>query len=187
MRYPLSISKTGLECAMESGGGMTNTGEATIIASPDGGKPQALTVFTGGHLSNSNHALIPVGVGCYVLMGGRSRSDLNMTIWRVDSLHNSGLIDPKDLPDGYIFHASFGDSRGKYFWAEMSCMNTFSNGEWDNTLPSHMVKPVAALIDKLSCYHCREPHYVLEGKVSSPLGEAITYPQLQGGWRGCSD
>jgi len=67
MNKELTISKTGIECLWERGGGYTSTGNAEIIANHKGGMKKALFVRKHGDLCNENHALIPVRKGDYIV------------------------------------------------------------------------------------------------------------------------
>ena len=63
----IEISKKGIPCIWEAGGGWSNTGYATVIAGTHGEAKKAIYVRTYGDLACKDHALIPVQVGEYVI------------------------------------------------------------------------------------------------------------------------
>ena len=71
--YKVEFSKTGLPCMWESGGGATNTGGAKIICSANGLPKKAIYIPRGGHLSNGEHALIPVTIGDIIIFYSHDR------------------------------------------------------------------------------------------------------------------
>jgi len=131
-------TKKGLPAYWEAGGGFTNTGEATIIAGKDGQPKKAIYVRGRGHLSNAHHALVLLGVGDYIIEANHHRKDFEIQIFRI---------------------TDFEDSENETF-AFVERVNRFDKGEWDAVLPAFLEAAVQAAVDKATCYHCREPHYV---------------------------
>ena len=151
-------TKKGLPCLWEAGGGFTNTGEATIIASPSGGPKKPVYVRRRGHLANGQHALIPVAVGDYVICANHHRDDFEIFVYRITKILKEE--------------------------ASIEKIAEFFNGEWDNKdiervfaawgagdLESvndiddetyNLCRAILAAEEKATCYHCREPHFIVE-------------------------
>lgn len=123
----------------ERGGGMTNTGHATIIAGPDGERLKPLLVRRRGHLACGNHALLPISQGCYVIhIHYWRKTGFSVTIYRINSISKE-------------------EER-----AEAVLVGLFEGGRWVYGFPAkHLIPAIKAGIEKATCYHCREPHYVL--------------------------
>ena len=81
-----SISKSGLACLWENGGGMTNTGNAEIITDANGNPKRAIYVRKHGDLACKDHALIPVRVGDCVLTANRHWNQYAFTVQRIVSI-----------------------------------------------------------------------------------------------------
>lgn len=81
----MSIERTrkGFPCLWESGGGYSNTGYATIIASKNGEEKTAVYIRKRGRLANGEHALIPIAVGDYVINAGHHRNDFKILVYRM--------------------------------------------------------------------------------------------------------
>ena len=71
--YRVEYSRAGLPCMWESGGGSTKTGGAKIICTASGSSKKAIYIPRGGHLSNGEHALIPVAVGDIIIFHSHDR------------------------------------------------------------------------------------------------------------------
>lgn len=84
--YKLEFSKTGLPCMWESGGGATNTGGAKIICSANGTAKKAIYVPRGGHLSNGEHALIPIVAGDVLISHGYDRRGAETRLEKVSKI-----------------------------------------------------------------------------------------------------
>ena len=82
-KFNLTISKKGITCLWEEGGGMTKTGCASVIAGRNGEPKCAIYVRTHGDLSNGNHALIPVEPGDYVVEAGYGHGKDYFTVDRI--------------------------------------------------------------------------------------------------------
>ena len=135
-----SLTKRGFVSLWESGGSGCNTGEATIICRPNGGMPTAVYICRRGHLSNDAHALVPVHPGFFVIKSSHHRRDFNHEIYRVIRTFTEG-------------------DNAK---VELSLVNKYDQGEWDQNLPSFLEDAVAAAEAKATEYHCRTPFYVVE-------------------------
>ena len=133
MMKTITRSRRGLPCLWEKGGGQTNTGEATLIAAPDGAPKRAIYVRRSGSLANEEHALIPISVGDLVVEAEHHREDFTIKISQITSIRDE---------------------------AELSTLYAFDLGEWDVGPPSELTTLIEAAQDKATCYHCREPHYI---------------------------
>ena len=125
-------TKSGLPALWERGGGSRNTGRVTIVADSKGRPKRPIYIKRRGHLANGDHALFVVKVGDLVITADHHRRDFNVQIHRITSIK--------------------GDT------AELELVNEFSEGQWDND--NKYPDAVQAAMDKATCYHCREPHYV---------------------------
>ena len=133
--FELTISRTGIPCLWEAGGGYTNTGSATIIAGPNGEKKAPLYIRQRGPLACARHALIPVDVGDYIISTNHHRGDFETQICRVEEIHAETAV--------------------------CSIISEYSHGEWTGYEDHHFLTPaIDAALEKATCYHCREPHYV---------------------------
>jgi hypothetical protein len=138
--FELTISRTGIPCLWEGGGGWSNTGESVIIAGPDASPAKPIYVRKSGSLACARHALIPVHVGSVVIEAQHHRRDFSTSVWRIKSIEETG--------------------------AEAEMIAEYSMGEWVfSTEPhpgvaDHLIPAVDAAWEKATCYHCREPHYV---------------------------
>lgn len=131
-------TKKGYPALWEAGGGSTNTGEATIITSIDGQPKRAIYVRSRGQLANCRHALVILEVGDYIIGANHHRRDFQIEILKI--------LD---------FEVKEGET-----YAVVEQVNRFSMGEWDAELPACLEAAVQAAMQKATCYHCREPHYV---------------------------
>ena len=84
--YRVEFSKSGLPCMWESGGGATNTGGAKIICSSNGLPKKAIYIPRGGHLSNGEHALIPVTVGDIIIFHSHDRKGGETEILKIKKI-----------------------------------------------------------------------------------------------------
>ncbi len=139
----VTTTKRGFVAVWECGGGATNTGDATIIAKPNGEKPTACYIRQSGHLSCGDHALIPVHPGYYVVKTWHHRRDFTHRVYRIIRTFTEGEGDEK---------------QGKI---EVVLVNEFSRGEWDTPLAEILQAAIDAAEDKATCYHCRSAHYVV--------------------------
>ena len=137
-KLKIERTKSGLPAMWECGGGYSNTGDATIVAGKDGKAKKPVYVKRGGHLACQNHALIPIVVGDYIVEASHHRVDFKMDIYKITGFEN-------------------GENETFAFVEQVS---HFSRGEWDVEPPEHLNAAIEAAMQKATCYHCREPHYV---------------------------
>jgi hypothetical protein len=158
MTKTISIERTkkGLPALWESGGGYSNTGEATIIAGPNGEKKVPLYIRRSGHLACAHHALFVVHVGDTVIESSHHRGDFHHKIYRLVAIR--------------------GDE------AEIELIAEFSYGEWDTgplgqKLEADFARMAAGepptmelsiAVDtaeaKATAYHCRSAYYCKENE-----------------------
>ncbi len=200
-------TKKGYPAFWESGGGYTNTGEATIIANKDGQPKEAIYIKKRGHLANSEHALMPVEVGDYIIKADHHRKDFYISVMKIvyieeqkektlgNSIENLTVAEYdekyppfgdlgetvsqgvngypiKKLPNGNYVMAKGRDEIWGYtiypevekieMYATLEPFASFGMGEWDAELPAYLEAAVQAAIEKATCYHCREPHFILD-------------------------
>lgn len=132
----ITKSKSGLPCLWESGGGMSNTGTAILVAAPDGSPKRPIYIRRSGSLACDDHALIPIRGGDLVIMANHHRGDFNITINKI-----IGINLEEDE-------------------AELEEINQFSMGEWDDELPEKLKAAIEAAKDKATDYHCRIPYWI---------------------------
>lgn len=132
----VEYTNSGVPTLWEKGGGMTNTGDATVIAGPDGGPKVPFYVRRRGSLSNSTHAQIPVEAGDLVVEARHHRGDFDLRVYRIDAV-----------------------VRGE---AQARLAHRFVLGQWDTVPSGRVMDAVRAAEEKACCYHCREPFYVRE-------------------------
>jgi len=140
-------TKRGYPAFWESGGGISDTGEATIIAGKDGKPKNAIYVRSRGQLANCRHALIPIEVGDYIIVAFHYREDFQIEIYKV--------IDFEEVKGE--MYAVMQYVNGKYNTEHIIC---YGMNEWDAPLPAFLEAAVQAVMKKATCYHCREPHYI---------------------------
>lgn len=149
----ISRTKKGLPALWEEGGGMSNTGDAQIIADPNGEAKVPIYIRRSGALANSHHALFVVHVGDIVIQSRHHRKEFTHEIFRISTICEEE--------------------------AELELIATYSCGQWDagelgqkmekefselvagNTFFSALVYAVLKAELKATCYHCREPHYAV--------------------------
>lgn len=134
----VETTKKGYPAMWESGGGYTNTGEAIIIAGPEGEPKTPIYIRKRGDLANGQHALFIVSKGDIVVEANHHRKDFEISIYRISSF--------TDDDDGF-----------KYAYLEK--IHHFSRGEWDIDPPEDFEDAIEASMGKATCYHCRESHY----------------------------
>ena len=127
-------TKRGFPALWECGGGYTNTGEATIIASPRGGSKRALYIRRRGELANSQHALIPVAVGDYIVEAYHHRKNFEIEIYKILDFEEETAV--------------------------VEQVNRFIMGKWNAELPTFLEAAVEAAMQKATCYHCRKPYFI---------------------------
>ena len=115
-KIEIERTKKGYPALWEQGGGYTNTGEATIIASPSGGPKRAIYIRNRGHLANAHHALVILEKGDYIIKCNHHREDFEITIHRIINFEEETAV------------------------VEQVC--EFSRGEWDKEFPAHLEQAV---------------------------------------------
>lgn len=139
MKLAIETTKKGFPALWESGGGYRNTGDAIVVASKDGQPKKAVYIRRRGSLANAPHALIILEVGDHIVEAHHHRRDFLIEVFKV---------------------LAFEEKDGEMF-AVVELVNRFDRGEWDAELPAFLEAAVQAAVDKATCYHCREPHFVL--------------------------
>jgi len=161
-KFYLEISKRGIPCLWESGGGATNTGDAQIIAHGDGLRITPIYINRRGHLSCGDHALIPVGQCDVVIVADHHRGDFNIQCFDLDGRVQEEIIpgQPERSAGGFGTNPAIPEKRLPFM--EGRLVSEFSNGEWDSLEGAGELQlAVDAAKEKALCYHCREPHYIL--------------------------
>ncbi len=138
MKIIVDKTKKGYPALWECGGGHRNTGYSTIITGKGGQPKKAIYVRGRGELANSEHALVILEKSDYIIKTSHHRRDFRIEIFKI-----TGFEDKQEE---------------KYAIVEQ--VNCFSWGEWDIELPAHLKDAVQAAMDKATCYHCREPHFI---------------------------
>ena len=125
-------SKSGLPTFSESGGGMTNTGYATVVSDANGEALKPLFIPRG--YSNGDHAIFVIIPGVtHLIHSSRGKWGENCQVEKI--------IEVKD--DDSLITETIAE---------------YENG--DGNIPPHFQKAVNAALKKSNCYHCREPHFV---------------------------
>jgi hypothetical protein len=144
IRFECALTKKNYPAIWESGGGYTNTGYVTIVANPDGSPKRPVYVRNRGHLACGDHALHIVREGDIIITADHHRRDFNIKIWRIRSfarIRQNGKVRLFAVPEP-LAH--------------------FSMGEWDNEeVAARYEDAIRAAMEKATCYHCREPHFIL--------------------------
>lgn len=87
-KIELFISKKGIPCLWECGGGWSNTGEAQIICDKNGNPKKALFERTRGDLACKEHALIPVKTRDRIIRVDRHRDRYKITAFVITAINN---------------------------------------------------------------------------------------------------
>jgi hypothetical protein len=135
MELKATISKRGYPCLWESGGGLSNTGKAFLIAGPNGDKKTAMYIRTRGQLACEEHALIPVVIGDIVIKTSHHRLDFEIGVWKILSIENETI--------------------------QLTKLHTFDDGEWDVEPPEYLEPVISTSKRKASAYHCRSAFWVI--------------------------
>ena len=139
-KIDIELTKKGHPAIWEKGGGMSNTGYATIVAGAQGEKLIPAYVNRRGHLAIGKHALFIIHPGYYVVLADHHRRDFEIKVYRITSI----------------------DKKEQLANVELVC--EYSMGEWDVEPPGFLKLAIDAAVDKASCYHCRETHYAEIGE-----------------------
>jgi len=155
MSIQIERTSTGIPCLFEKGGGCTRTGDVQLICNKDGGRISPIKIFTGGSLSNGNHALIPIVPGDVVVGLSRKKKDYLIELNIITSINSQGQAE--------ITKWCYCGDRG-----------------WEGIVPPNSFDDVIkAAQDKSNDYHCRKCYYVDDdeetGKIKIPesLGEVV--------------
>ncbi len=127
-------SKTGLPTITENGGGMTNTGYATVICGENAEPLEPLFVPRG--YSNGDHAIFVAKVGMHLVDTVRDRSGESVNVSIIKKIGSE--VNPDELITETIYE--------------------YENG--DVNIPAIFKSAVDAALKKCKCYHCREPHFI---------------------------
>lgn len=179
----LETTKKGLPAIWEKGGGATNTGYAQIVAGPNGEKLSPIYLRRAGSLSNSDHALFLCQEGMMVIETSHHRGDFEIRIWRVTRIEDApcshrghirsvsyyptcpecgvSTTPQGDDGDGKPFSAIHPEEGMSGKLAILELVNDQSRGEWNEEVAAPLQVAIDAAIDKATCYHCREPHFVI--------------------------
>lgn len=134
----IELSKRGLPCLWEEGGANSNTGGCTIIGDTNCRPKKPIYIATRGHLSNGDHALIPVRTNDIVVQCSQWRHDFTINIYKIISFN----LEEKE--------------------ATLELRNSFDMGEWDYDLLQKYVEIVEVAKNKSTSYHCRTPYFIKE-------------------------
>lgn len=137
-------SRSSTPCLWEYGGGSTNTGSAQIITGRRFEPRPAIFIPENGHLSNGNHALIPIDIGCYIIRAERGE-DLTVSIYKIISIEDEKGQAEKTHSDGRN--------------ATLKLINLYNMGEWERSIDEAELASEIA-INKVNCYHCRSPYFI---------------------------
>jgi hypothetical protein len=129
-------SKTNLPVIAENGGGMSNTGDATIICGANGEALKPLFIPRG--YSNGDHALFVAKPGMMVVFAGHDRSGESVSVNRIIT------IGTENEPDEIVLEKLY----------------EYENG--DGNIPEAFEAAAQAALEKSKAYHCRSPFYVAE-------------------------
>ena len=140
IKIAVERTKKGFPALWESGGGYRNTGDAVIVADKDGQPKRATYIRRRGSLANSPHALIILEEGDHIVEAHHHREDFTIEISRIVGF----------------------EAGGEETYAIVETVNRFDRGEWDADFPEFLETAVQAAVEKATCYHCREPHFVRE-------------------------
>ena len=145
------VTKSGLPALWEAGGGMSNTGDARIIASPNGSKKTALVVKKRGPLSNEDHALFVVRENDLVIYADHGHGETNINIYKIIDICIENVHEKYKLfSDGEEYIKNY-----TKMTATCERVAKYSNGEWDNEPTPQIDEACRAAASKCRCYHCR--------------------------------
>jgi hypothetical protein len=135
MNIELEVSKKGVKCLWENGGGRTNSGKCQIIAGPEGQKKKALFVRRKGELSNSLHALVPISVNDVVVECYHKRGNFDIRVYRIWTINENENV------------------------AELFEIARFVENEWIGD-PKGLEEAIEVAKKKSMVYHCREAMFI---------------------------
>lgn len=129
-------SKTNLPVIAENGGGMSNTGNATIICGEHGEALKPLFIPRG--YSNGDHALFVAKIGTAVVFAGHDRSGESVSVNRIVAIGTDS--EPNEIVLEKLYE--------------------YENG--DGNIPEDFKAAARAALEKSKSYHCRSPFYYVE-------------------------
>lgn len=139
-KIKVSLSRSGVVCLWERGGGYSNTGNSTIIADAQGEPKKPIYIKRKGDLACGEHALIPVWDDDIIVRASHHRGDFDIDILKI--MFVNAVLQ----------------------FATVATLNKFSMGEWEAEVDQQYLKCCRAAIDKANIYHCREAIYVKDGE-----------------------
>lgn len=140
MKIKIETTKKGFPAIWESGGGMTNTGNAQLVASTEGTPKTPIYIRRRGPLACEEHALFILEEGDVVIQSDHHRKKFNHVIYRVVEIE---------------------EENGELY-AVLETLAEYSFGEWDNDeVADSYSAAINAAESKAMEYHCREPYYFL--------------------------
>jgi len=138
MKIDIELTKKGYPSIWEKGGGMSNTGSATIVSGSKGERLYPVWVNRRGELSCGYHALIIIGEGYHVIFADQHRGDYEIRVFRINAIDKDSKL------------------------ADLELVCEYSHGEWGVEPSDFLSDAIDAAVEKADCYHCREPHYIKE-------------------------
>jgi hypothetical protein len=151
LQLTATLSKKGIPCLWEKGGGFTNTGDAQIICTAKGEPKKPIYIRQRGSLACEEHALIPVQVGDVVIKAFQHRGDFTIEVLSIVEIKDD-VAEKKDWKGDVI--------RSKEVVTVP--IATFDMGEWDKEPAEELEAAIEAAKEKATCYHCRRPHFITE-------------------------
>jgi len=147
------LSKQGLPCAWEAGGG----GCSQIICDADGEPKRAVHIRnenSKGKLINSMHALIPISKGDVIIQADIYKDKTKIKVWRIIAINIHGK-------PAHHYPVLLFEPDGT---ALLEIIATYDEGQWDNAkIAEKYKKAIEAAVGKAECYSCYKPHYIKEG------------------------
>ena len=132
----IEVSKRGIPCVWESGGGYSNTGHSTIVCDGTGRAKKA--IYLPRCYACGQHALIPIRLNDHIIKSSRHGDDYEIEIYVVSEID----VEVKTVT--------------------INLINKYDMGEWDSPLSENLQEAVNAAKRKARCYHCRCRHYIKE-------------------------
>ena len=190
-KIKVEVTKKGYPALWECGGGYTNTGEATIIASSSGDPKKPVYIRRAGQLANKEHALFIIKPGDIIIRANHHREDFNIEILQVEKIEGSCYTEKYSMPNtteeqllswaqesawvqkkgGKVLPETVGEYKSYRYvliripetFAICKPLAQFDMGEWDNEEAAEkFADAISAAKEKATCYHCREPHFAIE-------------------------
>jgi hypothetical protein len=174
-KITLDKTKKGHPAIWEYGGGMSNTGDACIVAGPAGEALCPIYVRRRGHLSCGKHALFLARAGQHIVCANHHRGEFEISVYQITEIYETPVVCSDCAGDG----TDRGDARhdrpcnpslpcptckgtGSARTALMAVLHPvahFDMGEWDEEPPHFLEAAIKKAQEKATCYHCREPHF----------------------------